>query len=359
MNSLIIHFYKNKLKIQVDVNVKWHFRSDIHNVLKVTDNSIEVSFNNLLSTFRNIPLSIDDDCYCGKGEFLLPLPLIDNPPKTLNVTINTTNPIIISGIGVVYDTITSEDQFNKIFRRCYFMTNNFIQYENIYFVYQPNHKQILQDMIKQFYDFFMNCNKFFDIVNKKVYTLNIVTSNELTTGGFGNISNGCFIYTNPNDNYTINLTKNKVIYHESFHHFNPGFGLTAKSYEGMWFREGFCEFFYAYILYGLKSKEFKNFVDDHRKAYKSNKYKNLTNQDLVNKLEHNFNDDELRNLPYSRGCMFAEWLYENNPNFLNIYKKIIVDINNGRKFTEEEIGKLLDSKHYNDFIVNGNIIPIF
>lgn len=75
------------------------------------------------------------------------------------------------------------------------------------------------------------------ITNKTIYVINIFYCNYDMADGMGNWA-GCWIYINPTSKKSMRLVTKKIIYHELYHNFNPGFGtLNSNNNDLMWFRE--------------------------------------------------------------------------------------------------------------------------
>lgn len=365
-----IRFDKKHIMITVNFETEWNINNKIHNIVRMTDREIQVQLKNNFDVIKDT-YYVDErnvnQCFFGKGSVIFPLPKVKNPPSLVKIHYVTSVPILISSIGYVKDSdsLIIEDTFSSIFRRSYFQTDNFINYKNIYLAYPPLQEQILSDMAKNLHVFIKKCYKFFQIEKDFKYLISIFETDKLSLGGFADIYKGCLLYTNTKDNFIldgsgqkhkmIDFLRERTAYHELFHQFNPGFGVIKVDNEGMWFREGFCEYFSNYILNDeiMPSDILKSYLE----AYQHNKYKNLTKHEMVELLKIEFNTNyELREMPYQKGFCYANWLIKNIPGFIDKYKEVIRNISNGIIYTEQQIGEILDKESYIKFIINGGDI---
>jgi hypothetical protein len=179
-------------------------------------------------------------------------------------------------------------------------------------------------------------------------------------GGF-KVPNGIFLYLDVNNKKSIDLAYNHVIYHELYHNYNPNYGIQESGFEAMWFREGFCDWFYRFILYKYNSDEFKKDMEDKISKYENNKYKNITNKEFNEKYKNsNTNTDlELLEHPYNKGFVYCEYLYRRfNKIFIKKYIELIKTILNNEKYNSDKIGIYFDKASYEKYVVNGETISL-
>ena len=106
------------------------------------------------------------------------------------------------------------------------------------------------------------------------------------------------IYVNPNSDKAIRLYTKKVVYHEMFHNFNPGFGtLNSNKNDLMWWR--------------------------------------------------------------SKGFVCANYLINKNRNFIDKYKQLISMLFSGHGMDNIQIGNFLDNKEFDKYVIDGKIIPLY
>lgn len=357
--NLVIEFDGDKITLTCDKKVTWICPKNL-TIITETDSFIIVKLEKTKGFDLNNAI-VQENFYCGKGTQILPAPQMNNILE-IRTTYRVMKSMIISGIGLLDNdsSYTIVERLPNPYRRFYYLTNNYTKYGNIYIVYAPSTEKRFDDQIVKIDNFINKCNNLFGITDNKIYTVNMIETHLDMAGGYADIYCGTFIYYNRNSEKSMKLVKKSVIYHELFHNFNPGFGLKNRSYEIMWFREGFCDYFYRYILYNNDEDKFNRDREIFRHNYITNPYINLSNEAIVAKIEENFNNNAARNMQYYQGFVYADYLRKTKGTvFIDKYIRLInAFLVGNKKYDNDEIGKYFDESTFEKYIIEGHTIPI-
>jgi hypothetical protein len=362
-------------------NVKCEFRLNrFHRQIEISDNHIIVEF--IYSPFDTKDLNkpiIYKNFFCGKGADLFPLPSFPNTTypnyqkfKITYEQVDNLDRIICSGIGGLTKLVTEEGILALPFRRYYCRPQHTTEWKNVIICHMDdrqdsNQYKILQSIdlfnsiVKKIANFIKNCNLFFDLdCGQTVYTVNILTKSGTRIGGGVGGLEGCWIYYDPDDIHAVRLIKKQIIYHELFHIWNPNFGVDSKSYEVMWFREGFCEYYYR-IIRMKTGKRMKKTIERYKRLYRSHPCYGMKLMRWVELTEHNPNDGGVNSnmmYPYYQGFVYANYLHDLGDYMVMRYKQLIKTFkqSNTVRMTNEQIGEYFDKESFERYIVNGESI---
>jgi len=368
--------------------------NDLHEPLKISDKKIILKFkpHEYDAKEPNRPI-IGENMFTGKGDEIFPIPGFKKQIDNCVVRYKNLLPVdlIISGLNPIKskDTFEESGPIFTPFRRFYgigLLTNKKKHAVQVLFVNpliysEQSSKKKYDDidwtkMRKNVYKFLTQCNKFFGFDNKKktdIILFVYLCPNKKTAGGRAGILGGVWIHYDPLYEYSVWSIRKRIIYHETYHQYNPGFGTIKKNEDLLWFNEGFCEYFYRFIRKPShmkqsiirKIKKYVGFFSESTNEY-AGKYKhNLSKQQKIGEKEEKDQIQHQKKIrlmlyPYYQGFCYAHYLYiKTESDFVNKYKSIIVGFQQGGpRMDNTQVGEYFDKESFYKYIINNEKIPI-
>lgn len=282
-----------------------------------------------------------------------------NKNTILDVTfITNSDNLFISGFGNLKKYEIKID-YETMHSLVFVNAKNYLEKNNVIITYPSNayffvNINYISNKLNQFIE---KCNKFFNYNNNLKFLVNYIgnktTEKTYLISGEGFYAGfNYFVFSNINrfikdDKKTFMA----ILYHELYHHFNI-FNGDEKIY---WFSEGFTEFFSK--LFSLSSKEFIYECNKFIESYYKNPYHNSNIKIMTH---YNFwNNYYIEKLSYTKGFVYALYLYQSDKLFLDKYKKIINhNILYKKKQNNDYFKKMLKDKNFQKYIINGKTIKI-